>query len=148
MIDLELQIAASVVVDVSAAASQDSTAFVLGRRGFPDDSTFVVNIEAVSAATDLDPVEFILQVSVDEGSNFYDYASITLSGDTAVAFKRIYSTSIGVADFRDEVSDVDALQVRVHVTWSQDADETDDFTYSAYLAGPNGYPSSNRVHAT
>ena len=149
-LDAELQIVSSQVVDVSENAEQLSTSVVtdklnLGRRGFSRDQTFVVAIEAVVAAAagaNVVPVQFVLQASLDSGTVWFDVATISLVNAAALAKLGVWSAPIGMRDFRDEVRATDDLEVRVAVRYTNNG-ETDDFTYSAYLGGPNPYPSTD-----
>lgn len=153
-LDAELQIVDSQVVDVSEGTNQLSTAggsvegtnlLTLGRRGIPRDATFVVNIEAVTAAAagaNVIPVQFILQVSNDGGSAYVDVCTITLTLAASLARVGIWSKAIGLVDSRQEVRLTGDQVVRVNVTYTNNG-ETDDFTYSAYIAGPNPYPSDD-----
>ena len=140
-LDVELQIVDSEVVDVS----EGTNLLTLGRRGFTRDTNFVVVIEAVTAATpaaNVIPVQFVLQISLDSGSTYVDQCVITLTLAASLARVGIWSVPIGLLDLRDEKQAVDDLTVRVKVTYTNNA-ETDDFTYSAYIAGPGPYRSND-----
>ena len=147
-LDAELIVVDSQVVDVSEGTSQLSTAggsvenvnlLTLGRRGFTRDSTFVVVIEAVTAAgANVIPVQFILQVAPD-GTNYVDVSTIELTLAASLAKTGVWSAPIGLRDFVVEQRETTDMKVRVKVTYTNNG-ETDDFTYSAYIAGPgHGY---------
>lgn len=139
MFDAELQIADSVVVDISENAEQLVTAFAMGRRGFPEASHFVVHIEEVSGDDNIDPLKFVLQVSVDGGTTYHDVAVIDLSGANSASLKGPYSVPIGLMDFRSELRSTTEIKCRVAVRYA-DAAGTDDFTFSAYITGGNPFP--------
>jgi hypothetical protein len=148
MLDVELQIVDSEVVDISENAEQLSAAFNLGKRGIPAGTAFVIHIEETSADTNVDPVDFVLQVSVDGVPTvWHDVAAITLEGDGGVADKGPFSVPIGPLDLRVETRGVD-IYVRVAVRYA-DASGTDNFTYSAYLGSSNSYAhfsSAGQLH--
>ena len=143
-LDAELQIVDSVVVDISENAEQLSTTFDLGRRGFPRDACFVVHIEETSADTALDPIKFVLQVAVDDGTVYHDVAVIDLEGNGGASLKGPFSVPIGMMDFRAEIRSATDITVRVAVRYT-DATGTDNFTYSAYIGQGNPYPHFSSV---
>lgn len=143
MLDTELQIVDSEVVDVSENASQVSASFTLGRRGFTRDATFFIHLEAVSADTTLDPITFLLEAVVD-GTNYFPISTIKLYGNTALAKTRIWQAPIGLWDLRDEVQGINDLKVRV-TAFYVDGAVTDDFTYSAYIGSPASYAHNNVI---
>ena len=138
-LDAELQIVDSEVVDISENAEQLSTTFDLGRRGFPRDACFVVHIEETSADNAIDPLKFVLQVAVDDGTVYHDVATIDLRGNDSASLKGPYSVPIGVMDFRAEIRSATDITCRVAVRY-EDASGTDNFTYSAYIGTGNPYP--------
>lgn len=139
MLDAELQIVDSVVVDISENAEQLSTAFQLDRVGFPAQACFVVHIEETSGDDDIDPLKFVLQASVDSGTTYHDVAAIDLSGANSASLQGPYSVPIGLMDFRAEIRTADEIKCRVAVRYA-DAAGTDNFTYSAYIGTGNPYP--------
>lgn len=150
MLDAELQIVDSQVVDISENANQVSTAggttegvhqLTIGRRGFANDLHFYVIIEAVSADANVDPVKFVLQACPD-GTNYIDLATITLfSGPTKLG---VYEVPIGIRDFRQELQGASDMILRVDCRY-ENASGTDDFTYSAYLGSAGPYPSTDAM---
>lgn len=146
-LDIELKIASSVLVDVSASATPAATpTFELSHQGFPTQACFIVHIEeSVSVADNaIDPVKFFLDVTVDDEVSWHTVAVIDLEGDGAVTNKGIYSVPIGPMDFRAEMKPADVgsdsqIALRVRCTLGTTG-STDDFTYSAYLGSGNPYP--------
>lgn len=149
MLDAELQIVSSQVVDLSENAEQLSDAggsvehvnkLTIGRTGLGGgDAAFVVIIEAGTGDDTVDPVKFVLQFTPD-GTNYVDIATISFLGnDSAEPEPRIFSAPIGEFDWREEVraKDVGALRVAVRYT---DGAATDNLTYSAYIGASNPYP--------
>lgn len=148
MFDAELQIVDSQVVDVSANAEQLSSSvatdiLVIGKAGLVSGLSFVVAIEAVTAAAaaaNVIPVKFVLQMSQDGGTTYSDLATIDLTQAASLAKKGCWGIAIGPIDSREEVKADSDAQLRVAVRYTDNA-ETDDFTYSAYLMSRNPYPS-------
>jgi hypothetical protein len=156
MFDAELQIVSSQVVDVSENAEQLSTSvtadkLLVGKRGFPENSRFVVHIEAtdiVTADDAVEPVKFVLQGTLDQGSNWFDMVTITLVDHASLTKKGVYSAPLGFQDFRMEMrveaaADDDELELRVAVQYS-DTTETHNFTYSAYIGTGNQFRSNDQ----
>jgi hypothetical protein len=139
MLDAELQIVDSVVVDLSENAEQLSTPFDLGRRGFPMGACFIVHLEDVTLDDTVDPVKFVLQVAVDDGTVFHDVAVIDLQGNDGASLAGPFSVPIGVMDFRAEIRSATDITVRVAVRYT-DGTATDNLTYSAYIGTGNPYP--------
>lgn len=139
MLDAELQIVDSEVVDLSEGTNQTSTTFDLDRRGFPAGACFVVHIEDVTADDNVDPVDFVLQVAVDDGTVYHDVASITLEGNDGASLKGPFSVPIGPMDFRAEIRSTTDITVRVDVRYANSC-ATDNLTYSAYIGSGNPYP--------
>lgn len=150
MFDAETQIVASQVVDVSANAEQLSSSvsadvLALGRASIASGLDFVVAIEAVIAAAagaNVVPVKFVLQLSQDDGSTYADIATIQLNLAASLAKKGVWGIPIGPIDSREDVKDTADAKVRVAVRYTDNA-ETDDFTYSAYLATHGPWPSND-----
>jgi len=140
MFDAELQIVDSEIVDISENAEQLSATFDIGRRGFPRDAHFTVHIEDTSADTACDPVKFVLQVAVDDGTVYHDLATIDLQGNASVSKPGPYSVAIGPWDPRAEIRSATDITIRVAVRYT-DAGGTDNFTYSAYITGGNPFPA-------
>lgn len=152
MLDAELQIVTSQVVDVSENAEQLSTAggttehvhqLTIGRTGLPEKATFVAIIEAGESDNSVDPIYLVLQYTPD-GTNYVDIATINFVGNDSAEPLRIYSVPVGRFDWREEVRSKDVAILRVAARYPDTAG-TDDFTYSAYIAGPNPYPHASIV---
>ena len=146
MFDAELQIVDSQVVDVSENAEQLSSSvasdvLVIGKAGLVKGLMFVVAIEAVTAAAagaNVIPVKFVLQVSQDGGTTYADLATIQLNTAASLAKLGVWGCPIGPLDQREDVKADEDAQVRVAVRYTDNA-ETDNFTYSAYLATGGPY---------
>ena len=139
MLDAELQIVESLVVDLSEGTNQSSTPFSLDRRGFPSNLCGVIHIEDVTADDNVDPVDFVFQVAVDGGTVWHDVASITLEGNDGASLKGPYSVPLGPMDFRAEIRATTDIEIRVDVRYANSC-ATDNLTFSAYLGVGNPYP--------
>lgn len=150
MFDAELQIVSSQVVDVSEGTSQLSSSVAadvlsIGRKALVGQLAFTVVIEAVTAAAagaNVKPVQFYLQRSNNNGTDYADIAVISLTLAASFAKKGVWSVPIGPFDGREDVmADADS-KLRVKVTYT-DNTETDDFTYSAYLTTLQPFPAND-----
>ena len=138
-LDLDLRLANSAVVDISAATSDAETAVNLGAGGLPDQATFVVIVEAGTADASVEPVTFELQFTDDNGTTWHVVSTITVGIMNNPA---AYSVRVGRNVFAPEQLAAASIDVRCVAKWQTTAG-TDDFTYSAYLAGPQSFPFFN-----
>lgn len=136
MLDIDLKIADSVVIDISAAATQSTGAFNLGRGGLPRNLYFIVHVEDGTDDATAKPFLFNLEVTVDNGSTWKRVATIVTDAAKAL----IREVPVGLNDIRPEAYPSASIDVRVTVTWDATAG-TNDVTFSAYLGTPQGYPS-------
>lgn len=134
-LDANLQIATSVVIDISAGTSQSTTAFNIGKAGLVKQSWFVVDIEAVTADGTAPPFHFNLEYTNDNGSTWKRIAVITTDADVA----KPYATPVGPIHDAAVNRTAASVDIRVTVTWDSGAG-TDDVTFSAYIAGPQSFP--------
>ncbi len=128
-----------VTVDISAAATKNETAVNLGRVGLPAQTTFVVVITEGSADASIEPVEFNLQFTDDNGSTWNTVATITVSDINNPA---AFAVPVGPANFAPEAIASASIDVRAQVVLAATG-STDDFDYVAFLAGPQSFPFFN-----
>lgn len=138
MLDAELQIVDSYVVDISSATSFTTTAVQLNRRGFPKNATFVIHLEDTSTDDSIDPWRVELEVSVDGGTVWHRVAAIDFNGNSSAEHGGPFSVPIGMMDFRAEQRSTTEIQVRTRVTLAATGG-ADDITFSAYIGSGNEY---------
>jgi len=136
--DLNLRLANAVVLDISAATPQTTTAVNLGRVGLPDQAYLIVVITDVTAQAVI-PVTWSLQITDDNGTTWHTVGTITAN---VVSAKGAFAVPVGLASFAPEAIAEASIDVRVLTTHVVVAN-ADDITYDAYLAGPSGFPVFN-----
>ena len=138
-------IAVNFTPDISAGSGPTaSTGVMLGRTGLPDLSTFYVQCTTAGGGVGATVhMHFALEVSTDNGGNYYPVGVVTLLAPYTLNSRG--AVRVGLTDIRPEGQVPTTLLCRISATWTQAVGEADDPVFQAYLTGPQSTPNAPYV---
>lgn len=135
MLDSNMKV--TVTHDISLNVTQSSSAVALGRVGLPEGATLVVVVESsdTSSANFPNPVRVYFEYTTDGGTTWRRGGSVELQAGSSGLPAQVRAAPVGFADIVPERHASDDIQWRVTSDIGATIASSDDFTYTAYLAG-------------